>query len=128
MTALAAPKRTIQNRLECFTLYALLQGVPLYSGVVLMMKLIATSEIVGERYGAAIFIVLAATFHGLVMIWLAPKFPRFFRHNNAPVFGDATLSFTEKVTGWLAEPKTAVELLTNVMLMSVLAIGVASIR
>ncbi|MBW7971142.1 hypothetical protein [Bradyrhizobium sp. BR 10289] len=128
MTALAAPKLTIRNRLECFTLYALFQGVPLYSIVVLMMKLIATSEIVGERYGASIFIVLAATFHGLAMICLAPKFPRFFRHNHTPVFDDATLSFSEKITRWLAEPKTAVELLTNVMLMSVLAIGVTSIR
>ena len=128
MTALTAPKLAARNRLECFALYAMFQGVPLYSSIVLMMKLVAASEIVGERYGAAIFIVLAAVFHGLAMIWLAPKFPRFFRHNNAPAFGDATLSFTEKVSRWLAEPKTAVELLTNVMLMSVLAIGVASIR
>ncbi|MGY8634256.1 hypothetical protein RAD15_17395 [Bradyrhizobium sp. 14AA] len=126
MTALAAPKLAVQNRLECVVLYALVQGVPLYSSVVLMMKLVAASEIIGERYGAAIFIVLAATFHGLVTSWLAPKFPRFFRHNSAPMFGDATLTFTEKVARWLAQPKTAVELLTNVFLMSVLAIGVAS--
>ena len=128
MTTLAAPKFAGQNRLECFALYALFQGVPIYSGVALMMKLVAASEIIGERYGAIIFIVLAATFHGLVTPWLAPKFPRFFRHNREPVFADATLSFTEKVSRWLAQPKTALELLTNVLLMSVLAIGVASIR
>ncbi|RXT35448.1 hypothetical protein [Bradyrhizobium betae] len=128
MTALAAPKLTAQNRLECFLLHALFQGVPLYSSVVLMIKLVAASEIVGERYGATIFIVLAASFHGMLTRWLAPRFPRFFRHNNAPMFGDATLSFTEKVSRWLAEPKTAVELLSNVLLMSVLVIGVASIR
>ncbi|MCK1393065.1 hypothetical protein [Bradyrhizobium sp. 1] len=128
MTALAAPKLTTQNRLECFALYALFQGVPLYSSVVLMMQLVAASEIVGERYGATIFIVLAASFHGMLTPWLAPRFPRFFRHNSAPMFADATLSFTEKVSRWLAEPKTAVELLSNVLLMSVLVIGVASIR
>ncbi|WP_271585576.1 hypothetical protein [Bradyrhizobium sp. CCBAU 45389] len=44
------------------------------------------------------------------------------------MFADATRSFTEKVARWLAEPKTAVELPTDVPLMSVLAIGVASIR
>jgi hypothetical protein len=128
MAALAAPKFAGLNRLECFALYALFQGVPLYSSVVLMMQLVAASEIVGERYGATIFVVLAATFHGLVTPWLSPKFPRFFRHNSAPMFSDATLSFTEKVSCWLAQPKTAVELLTNVLMMSVLAIGVASIR
>lgn len=47
-------------------------------------------------------------------LWLAPRLPRFFRHNSAPMFGDATLPFAEKVSRWLAEPKTAVELLTNV--------------
>jgi len=128
MTTVAAPKRTGRNRLESFALYALLQGVPLYSSVVLMMKLVAAPEIVGERYGATIFVVLAATFHGLVTPWLAPKFPRFFRHNSAPMFGDAMLSFTEKVSRWLAEPKTAVELLSNLLLISVLVVGVASIR
>ena len=44
------------------------------------------------------------------------------------MFADAILSFAEKVSRWLAQPKTAVELLTNVLLMSVLAIRVASIR
>ncbi|MGY8707343.1 hypothetical protein RAD16_16510 [Bradyrhizobium sp. 18BD] len=38
---LAAPNLTGRNRLECLALYALVQGVPLYSGVVLMMKLVA---------------------------------------------------------------------------------------
>jgi hypothetical protein len=128
MTTLAAPKYATQNRLERFALYALLQGMPIYSGVVLMMKLIDASEIVGERYGAAIFIVMTSTFHGLVTPWLAPKFPRFFRQNSAPAFGDPTLSFSEKVSHWLAQPKTAVQLLSNLLFLSILAIGVASIR
>ncbi|WP_439394534.1 hypothetical protein ACRQ5Q_35380 [Bradyrhizobium sp. PMVTL-01] len=44
------------------------------------------------------------------------------------MFADAILSFAEEVSRWLAEPKAAVELLTNVLLMSVLAIGVTSTR
>lgn len=34
----------------------------------------------------------------------------------------------EKVSRWLAQPKTALQLLGNVLLLSVLAIGIASIR
>ncbi|MFT4117840.1 hypothetical protein [Bradyrhizobium sp.] len=128
MAALAASKSSFQNRLECFALYALLQGVPCFSGVVLMMKLIDPTEIVGERYGASLFIVMAATFHGLITPWLAPKFPRFFRQNSEPLFSDSTLSFSEKITRWLGRPSTGVQLLTSVLLLSVLAVGVASIR
>ena len=128
MTALATPKLAGRNRLECFALYALLQGVPCFSGVVLMMKLIDASEIVGERYGAVIFIAMASTFHGLATPWLAPKFPHFFRYNNEPAFADPTLSFSEKISRWLARPNTAVQLLSNVLLLSVLAVGAASIH
>jgi len=45
MTALAAPKFASRNRLECFALYVLLQGVPFFSGVALTMKLISASSL-----------------------------------------------------------------------------------
>ena len=128
MTALAAPKLTGRNRLECLTLYALLQGVPFYSGVALMMILINASEFADQRYGAAIFIAMASTFHALLTPWLGPKFPRFFRHHHEPLFADPVLSFSEKVSGWLAQPKIALQLLTNLLMLSVLGVGVASIH
>ena len=129
MIALAAPKLASRNCLECFALYALLQGVPFYSGVALMMILIDSSQSAGERYGVAIFIAMAATLHALVTPWLGPKFPYFFRHYNEPLFADPMLSFSEKVSRWLAQPKTALQLLTSLLLLlSVLAVGVASIR
>src|SRR5438105_136335 len=52
MTTLAAPNVASRNRLECFALYVLLQGVPFYSGVALTMKLIDASEFVGEPFVA----------------------------------------------------------------------------
>ena len=128
MTALAAPKLAGRNRLECFALYALLQGIPFYSGVALMMMLINASEFADQRYGAAIFIAMASTFHALLSPWLGPKFPYFFRHSYEPLFANSALSFSEKVSGWLAQPKTALQLLTNLLLLSVLAVGAASIR
>ncbi|GMO11287.1 hypothetical protein [Bradyrhizobium sp. TM233] len=127
MTTLAAPKLAGQNRLECFALYAVLQGLPIYSGVALLIKLINAPEFAGEPFGAAIFIATVTTFHGLVTPWLGPKFPHFFRHNFEPLFADPTLSFSEKVSRWLAQPKAALQLLSNALLLSVLAIGVASI-
>lgn len=128
MTALTARKFEALNRIEGFWLYALCQGLPSYAGVALMMKLMDASEIVGERHGAAIFVVIASTIHGLVMPWLGPRFPRFFRQTSEPVFLDATLGLAEKMSHWLAQPKTALQLLTSVLLLSVMAVGVTSIR
>lgn len=128
MTGLAGPNLTGRNRLECFALYALLQGVPFYSGIALMMMLINTSEFADQRYGAAIFIAMTSAFHALVNPWLGPKFPYFFRHSFEPLFADPALPFSEKVSRWLAQPKTALQLLTNLLMLSVLAVGVASIR
>lgn len=128
MTALAAPKLAGRNRLACFALYALLQGVPFFSGVALTMKLINTSEFVGEPFGAAIFVAMASTFHALVTPWLGPKFPHFFRHSFEPVFADPALSFSEKVSRWLAQPNTPLKLLSNLLLLAALAVGVAGLQ
>ncbi|EJN09247.1 hypothetical protein PMI42_06858 [Bradyrhizobium sp. YR681] len=128
MTALAALKFASRNRLGCFALYALLQGVPFFSGLALMMKLINTSEFVGEPYGAAIFVAMASTLHALLNLWLGPKFPHFFRHSFEPLFTDPALSFSEKVTRWLAHPNTPLKLLSNLLVLSALAVGVAGIQ
>ncbi|MBR0955368.1 hypothetical protein JQ591_33445 [Bradyrhizobium canariense] len=128
MTTLAAPKLAGRNRLECFALYFLLQGVPFYSGVALVMKLINATEFVGEPFGAAIFIAMVSTFHALVTPWLGPRFPHFFRHNYEPLFADPALSFSEKVSRWLAHPNTPLKLLSNLLLLSALAVGVAGLQ
>lgn len=123
MTTLAAPNVASRNRLECFALYVLLQGVPFYSGVALTMKLINASEFVGEP-----FIAMASTLHALVTPWLGPKFPHFFRHSFQPPFADPALSFSEKVSRWLAHPNTPLKLLSNLLLLSALAVGVAGLQ
>src|ERR1700755_2052827 len=96
MNALAAPKSPQQNRLEGFALTALFLGFPTYAGAALALKLTGAHEIVGERWGAAIFVALAAMFHGLFTPWLGSKFPR-FANGYAPCFFDETLSFAEKI-------------------------------
>jgi hypothetical protein len=128
MTVPATPKPTNRDHLECFALYALLQGVPFYSAVALTMKLINASEFIGEPFGAANFIAMASTLHALATPWLGPKFPHFFRHCFEPLFADPALSLSEKVTRWLAQPNTPLKLLSNLLLLSALAVGVAGMQ
>jgi hypothetical protein len=127
MTILTPSQLTSRARHECFALYFLLQGVPFFTGVALAMKLINVSEFVGEPFGAASFVAMASTFHALVTPCLGPKFPYFFRHSFEPLFADPALSFSEKVSRWLAKPNTPLKLLSNLLLLSALAIGVAGL-
>src|SRR5581483_6124927 len=108
MNALAAPKSPQQNRLEGFALTAIFQGFPTYASAALMLKLIGAREIVGERWGAAIFVALATLLHGLLMPWVAAKFPR-FESAYAPCFFDGTLSFAEKIERWCTQPMASVQ-------------------
>ena len=127
MDAITTPKSPQTNRLEGFVLTALFQGFPTFAAAALMLKLVGSHEIVGQRYGAAIFVVLAALFYALLTPWLARKFPNRFRHGYEPLFFDASLPFIEKIARWRTQPVTSLQLVTNVMLLSILAVGVASV-
>lgn len=127
MDAISAPKSASQNRLEGFALTALFQGFPTFAAAALMLKFAGSHEIVGQRYGAAIFVVLAALFYALLTPALGRKIPNRFRHGYEPLFFDASLPFIEKIARWRTQPVTSLQLVTNVMLLSLLAVGVASV-
>jgi hypothetical protein len=46
---------------------------------------------------------------------------------NFPLFFDASLPLIEKSARWRTQPVTSLQLVTNVMLLSLLAVGVASV-
>jgi hypothetical protein len=123
MTAIAAAKSSAQNRLEGFALTFLLQGFPTFASAALLLKLVH-HEIAG---GVVLFVVMASIFHGLLTPWLAPKFPKFL-DGYEPLFFDASLSFVEKIEKWRAQPTTSLQLVTNVLLLSLLAVGVMSMK
>ena len=118
MDAISAPKSPQINRLEGFALTALFQGFPTFAAAALMLKFVGSHEIVGQRYGAAIFVVLAALFFALITPWLGRKFPNRFKPGYEPVFFDANLPFIEKIARWRTQPVTSLQLVTNVMLLS----------
>ena len=127
MNAIAAPKSRRLNLLEGMTLTALFQAIPTFGAAVLLLQLVG-SQIVGRTGGAAIFVATATLIHALATPWLGPKFPRVFKSGYEPLFFDATLSFTEKLSRWRTQPATSLQLVTNVTLLSLLAVGVASWR
>jgi hypothetical protein len=127
MNAITAPKSHRLNLLEGMMLTAIFQAVPTFAGAVLLLKLVGSSQIVGQPGGAAIFVATATLIYALVTPYLGPKFPRFFKNSYEPLFFDPTLSFSEKVFRWRTQPTTSLQLVTIVMMLSVLGVGVASV-
>jgi hypothetical protein len=126
MNTIAAPKSPVQNRAEGFALSAIFQCLPTYASAVLLLKLAGSHQIVGNAGGAAIFVTTATLLHGLLVPWLGPKYPRLFKSSYEPLFFDAGLSFAEKVAQWRVRPITTLQLMTTVLMLSLLAVGVAS--
>ena len=119
MTAITAAKSSAQNRLEGFALTAILQGFPSFVAAALLLKLVR-HDIAG---GVVLFVVLTSVLHGLFTPWLAPKFPKFFRHGYEPLFFNASLSFGVKIEKWRERPTTSVQLVTSVLMLALLAVA-----
>lgn len=126
MNTAAAPKSHGMNRLEGMTLSALFQGFPIFAAVALMLRLFGSHQLVGHSGGAVIFVALATLFHAMLTPVLARRYPKIVRHGYEPLFFDPALSFGEKLAQWRTQPKTSLQLVTTVLMLSVLAVAVAS--
>jgi hypothetical protein len=126
MNAVAPPKSPALNLLEGMTLTAIFQAFPTFTAAALLVILSGSEAIVGRPGGVALFIGLAMLFQTLAVTFLGPLFPRFFKNAYEPLFYDATLSFGEKIARWRVQPPASLQLLTTVMMLSLLAVAVVS--
>jgi hypothetical protein len=127
MNAIAVPKSSRHTQLEGAMLTAVFQGFPVFAETTLLLKIAGSHEVfVQTGAGAGIFVMLTSIMFALIMTWLGPKYPRFFK-TYEPLFYDTTLSFSEKLTRWRTQPTVSLQLVTTVMLMSLLAVAVVSL-
>lgn len=127
MNAIAVSKSRMQNWMEGVTLTGLFHGLPTFVAAAMLIKLFSTSELVRDHGGVLIFVLMATALHAVVTPWLAPKFPKLFRHNYEPLFFDAGLSFSDKIVRWRTRPATARRLMANVLMLSLLAVAVMTV-
>lgn len=127
MNAIAAPKSRRHSQLEGTMLTAIFQGIPTFAAAVLMLKIAGGHEaFVQKGVGAAIFVALSSFMFGLIMTWLGPKYPRFFK-TYEPLFYDATMPLGERLARWRTQPAASLQLVTTVMLLSLLAVAAVSV-
>jgi hypothetical protein len=127
MNAAAAHKSPAMNKLEGMALTAIFQGFPNFAGAALLLKLCGSDAIVGNPGGAAIFVTLAALLHAMLTPYLARKYPKIVKRAYEPRFFDPALSVSEKLAQWRAQPATSLQLVTMVMMQSLLAVALLSV-
>ena len=127
MNAVAVPKSRRVNLLEGMTLTAIFQAVPAFAAAVLMLKLVGSSQIVSPHGNPAVFVAVSSVLYALLMPYVGTRFPRFSKNSYEPLFFDASLTFAEKISRWRTQPATSLQLVTTVMMLSLLAVAVVSV-
>ena len=105
-------------------LTAVFQAFPTFTAAALLVKLSGASSMTSHAESVVTFILLAVLFQSITVTSLGSRFPRFFKHAYEPLFYDATLSLGEKIARWRVQPVASRQLLTTVMMLSVLGAAV----
>ncbi|MBW7965135.1 hypothetical protein [Bradyrhizobium sp. BR 10261] len=127
MAAIAtARKSRPRNALEGLALTALLQSFPTFAAAALLLKLCGNHDLVGDP-GVAIFVAFASLAHAMLAVTLGPSFPAAFKTVYEPKFFAAHLSLSDKITAWRTQPAASLQLMTIMLLLSVMAVVTASV-
>jgi hypothetical protein len=120
------------NLLEGMALTATLQALPFTAGAALFNRLARDLGILANRDDVIMLMIslfLMAFFAGTVP-FLAPKFNlmkfNLIKALYEPLFFDASLSLSDKFARWWTQPSRSLQLLTMLLMLSVLAVAVVS--
>jgi len=91
-----------------------------------LLKLCGNHDLVGDP-GVAIFVAFASLAHAMLAVTLGPSFPHLFKTVYEPKFFEAHLSLSDKITAWRTQPVASLQLVTIVLLLSVMAVVTASV-
>jgi hypothetical protein len=122
----AARKSHAQNLLEGFALTTIFQSFPTFATAVLLLKLFGDRDLVGDP-GVAIFVIFASLLRGVLAVSLGARFPAICKTIYEPKFFDSQLSLSEKIIEWRTQPTASLQLVIFVLMLSVLAVMVASV-
>jgi len=127
MAALATVRKSrLYNALEGLALTATLQSFPTFAAAAFLLKLVGNHDLVGDP-GVAVFVAVASFAHAMLAVTLGPSFPAFFKTVYEPRFFEAHLSLSDKITAWRTQPVASLQLVTIVLLLSVMAVVTASV-
>lgn len=121
-----ARKSRLHNALEGLALTATLQSFPTFAVAAFLLKLCGERDLSGDP-GVAIFVAVASLVHAMLAVTFGPSFPHLFRTVYDPKFFEAHLSLSDKITAWRTQPVASLQLVTIVLMLSVMAVVAASV-
>ncbi|MDD1527363.1 hypothetical protein C7U92_23630 [Bradyrhizobium sp. WBOS7] len=119
-------KSRLHNALEGLALTAILQSFPTFALAAFLLKLCGDRDLAGDP-GVAIFVAIASLAHALLAVTFGPSLPHLFKTVYEPKFFEAHLSLSDKITAWRTQPVASLQLVTIVLLLSVMAVVTASL-
>ena len=119
-------KSSLHNALEGLALTATLQSFPTFAAAAFLLKLVGNHDLVGDP-GVAIFVVIVSLAHALLAVSFGPSFPHLFKNRLRTEVFEAHLSLADKITAWRTQPVASLQLMTTVLLLSVMAVVTASL-
>ena len=125
-TIAATRKSRLHNALEGIVLTAILQSFPTFAAAAFLLKLCGDHDLSGDP-GVAIFVAIASLMHAMLAVTLGPSFPAAFKTVYEPKFFEAHLSLSDKITAWRTQPVASLQLMSIVLLLSVMAVVTASV-
>ncbi|WP_028134411.1 hypothetical protein [Bradyrhizobium japonicum] len=127
MAAIARVRKSrLHNALEGLALTTILQSFPTFALAAVLLKLCGDHDLAGDP-GVAIFVAFASLAHALLAVTLGPSLPHLFKTVYEPKFFEAHLSLSDKITAWRTQPVASLQLVTIVLLLSVMAVVTASV-
>jgi hypothetical protein len=127
VTAIAAARKSrLHNAIEGLALTTTMQSFPTFAAAAFLLKLCGNTDLVGDP-GVAIFVAIASLAHAMLAVTVGPSFPAIFKTVYEPKFFEAHLSLSDKITAWRTQPVASLQLMTIVLLLSVMAVVTASV-
>lgn len=127
MAAIARVRKSrLHNALEGLALTTILESFPTFALAAFLLKLCGDRDLAGDP-GVAIFVAFASLAHALLAVTFGPSLPHLFKTVYEPKFFEAHLSLSDKITAWRTQPVASLQLVTIVLLLSVMAVVTASV-
>jgi hypothetical protein len=127
MAAIATVRKSrLRNAIEGLALTTVLQSFPTFAAAAFLLKLCGNHDLVGDP-GVAIFVAIVSLAHAMLAVTLGPSHPAVFKTVYEPKFFAAHLSLFDKITAWRIQPAASLQLVTIMLLLSVMAVVAASV-
>ncbi|MDC7786313.1 hypothetical protein PQJ75_13405 [Rhodoplanes sp. TEM] len=118
----------LSHRLAGFALHALVSGLPMAASIVLLTRLLGWGSFSEGPVGPIVFSVLYVIFSAALEAWAGPRWPRLHPAGIGHICFDVSLPLAERLERLRLDPLAFRHILTQLAMVSLLALAVLTVR